>query len=258
MSAFVATHSRIGLKCLAPRPMAAVRLLCIPYAGGGALAFHPWAALLPAHVEAYALQLPGREDAVREPPLLTWPEVIEALAEAVAPLPYMPTAVFGHSLGAVIALELARWMHRHQPGRLVHLFASGRPWPGHEEKDDWQLADLVATATDDALLRALDRRYGSLSTSLSHPEIREFILPILRADLALLDAYRHASAPLLDCLLTVFAGTDDPTTPVESLDGWRRETSAAFALRMLAGGHFFLESERKQLVADIVGCLPDR
>lgn len=258
MSAFVAPRSCIGLKCLAPRPMASLRLLCIPYAGGGALAFHPWAALLPAHVEGYALQLPGREGAVREPPLRTWPEVIEALAEAVAPLPEMPTAVFGHSLGAVIALELARWMHRHQPGRLVHLFASGRPWPGHEATNDGPLADLVATAPDDALLRALDQRYGSLSTSLSHPEIRDFILPILRADLGLLAAYRHACTPVLDCPLTAFAGAADPTTPVESLDGWRRETSGAFALRMLAGGHFFLESERTRLVAGIVGCLPDR
>lgn len=252
MSASTATRSRIGLKCLAPRPMASVRLLCIPYAGGGALAFHPWTALLPAHVEAYALQLPGREDAVREPPLVTWPALIDALADAVAPLPGMPTAVFGHSLGAVIALELARWMHRHQPGRLVHLFASGRPWPGHEATSSEQLAELVATAPDDALLQHLDRRYGSLSTSLSHPEIRDFILPILRADLCLLAAYRHAPAPALDCALTVFAGSGDPTTPAESLDGWQRETRGAFAVRMFAGQHFFLESGRKRLVADIV------
>lgn len=241
----------IHLKCLAPRPMASLRLLCIPYAGGGALTYRPWATLLPDHVEAYALQLPGREDRIREPPLVEWPAMMDALAEAVSPLPHLPTAVFGHSLGAVIALELGRWMHREQPGRLAHLFASGRPWPGNPAPEDRAVEELLAGGSDDALLQELDRRYGSMSTNLAHPEIRELLMPVLRADLRLLVAHRYAPAPPLECALTVFAGTEDRTTPAASLDGWCGETRGETAVRMLEGQHFFLESHRNQLLMEI-------
>lgn len=115
----------VRLKCLAPRPMASLRLLCIPFAGGGTVTFRRWAALLPPHIEAFAVQLPGREDRLREPALDDWQSMMDALIEAVAPLPFLPTAIFGHSLGAVIALELGRRMHARQPGRLRQVFASG-------------------------------------------------------------------------------------------------------------------------------------
>lgn len=245
----------IHLKCLAPRPMASLRLLCIPYAGGGTLAFRPWAARLPAHVEAYAVQLPGREDRIREPLLVAWPAMMSALAEAISPMPFMRTAVFGHSLGAVIGLELARWMHGHQPGRLVHLFASGRPWPGNMAPEDHAVRVLLADGSDEALLQELDRRYGSMATHLAHPEIREMVMPVLRADLRLLAAHRYAPAPPLECALTVFAGTEDHTTPIASLDGWCNETRGETAVRMLEGQHFFLESHRNLLLAEIMRAL---
>lgn len=244
-------RTSIRLKCLAPRPMASLRLLCIPFAGGGTLAFRGWAALLPPHVEAFAVQLPAREDRLGEPALDAWQPMMEALIEAVAPLPRLPTAIFGHSLGAVIGLELGRWMQAAQPARLKHVFASGRPWPGGNAGERRDLHALP----DADLLRALDRQYGSLSTSLSHPEIRDLTLPILRADLCLLASYRHAPSTTLACPLTVFAGTADPMTPAESLEGWRQETSGPFRVRTLDGGHFFLESHRTELVADVVSCL---
>lgn len=241
----------IRLKCLSPRPMASLRLLCIPFAGGGALAFRDWPALLPLHVEAFAVQLPGREDRLREPALDDWQPMMTALVDAVAPLPRMPTAIFGHSLGAVIALELARWMQARQPGLLRHAFASGRPWPGATTAERRDLHALP----DDALLQALDRQYGSLATSLSHPDIREMTLPILRADLRLLDSYRYAPSPPLACPLTVYAGSDDPMTSALAIEGWREETSGAFEARTFDGGHFFLESHREALVAELAARL---
>lgn len=246
-------HMTVRLKCLAPRPMASLRLLCIPFAGGGTLTFRGWAALLPPQVEAFAVQLPGREDRLRELALDAWQPMMDAMIEAVAPLPFLPTAIFGHSLGAVIGLELGRWMHARQPGRLIHVFASGRPWPGSSTGECSNLHAL----SDDDLLRVLDRQYGSLSTSLSHPDIRDLTLPILRADLRLLDSYRYSRSPVLDCPLTVFAGIDDPVTSAASLAGWGQETHGPFRVRMLDGQHFFLESHRTQLVADIASCLEE-
>lgn len=107
------------------------------------------------------------------------------------------------------------------------------------------------------MLQALDQRYGSLLTSLAHPDIRDLALPILRADMRLLDSYSYARSAALNCPLRVYAGTDDPATSVDSLEAWRQETLGPFSIRMLDGQHFFPESHRAQLVADIASCLEE-
>ena len=233
--------------------MATLRLLCIPYAGGGAFCFRGWAALLPASVEAFAVQLPGREDRIDAPAFDRWQPMMAALTEAVAFLPPLPTAIFGHSLGAVIALELGRWMQARQPGRLHQLYVSGYGWPGSPMNQRRNLASLP----DAELLQALDQTYGSLSTSLSHPDIRDLMLPVLRADLRQLDTYRHAVSPALDCPLTVFAGRDDPATASANLEAWRQESRGPFRIRNFDGQHFFLESDRARLVATIASSLEE-
>lgn len=234
--------------------MATLRLLCIPFAGGGATSFRGWAQRLPAAIEVFAVQLPGREDRIRDPVIVDWATLMQALVVAVAPLPPMPTAIFGHSLGAVIALELGRWMQERQPGRLQHVFASGRPWPGDQAGDEDDRERLHGLSDDD-LLQALDRRYGSLATGLSHPDIRELLLPALRADLRLLDSYQYARSDALDCPLTVFAGRLDPATSTGNVAGWRQETRRAFNVRRLDGAHFFIDTHREALLADVVADL---
>lgn len=241
----------IRLKCLAPRPMATQRLLCVPYAGGGAGTFRGWAALLPAHVEAFAVQLPGREERLREAAYETWPAMMAALIDSLERLPDLPSAIFGHSLGAVMALEIGRWMQVRRPGQLRHLFVSGRPWPGGGE----HLRGDLAALPDAQLLDALEQQYGSPPVALSHPDIQPLVLPTLRADLRLLASYRYQPVAPLACPLTVFAGAGDPATPAASLAEWRCETSGPFAIQVMEGQHFFLEERCAQLVADVVSRL---
>lgn len=231
--------------------MASLRLLCFPYAGAGFSAFRGWAERLPAHVEAFAVQLPAREDRLSTAPLVEWPRMFSALLEAVRALPPQATAIFGHSLGAVTGFELARWMHGHAAPP-VHLFLSARAWAGLPR----DALTPIWQADDDAMLAAMDRRFGSLDTSLSHPEIRAAVLPALRADLQLLDSYRYAAAPPLPCPLTVLAGRDDPSTSPASLSGWQQETTAAFDTVLFDGGHFFNETGRDALVGTIAARLP--
>jgi surfactin synthase thioesterase subunit len=247
------TLMSIVLKCLASRPMARVRLLCIPFAGAGVSAFSKWSPLLPETIEPFAVQLPGREERLRSTPFRSWQPMMDSLITAASSLPPLPTALFGHSLGAVIALDLARHLYSAHPRRLRQLFVSGRPWPGHSGSRRLN-AD---TLDDDQLLAALDREYGSGSSSLSHPEIREVMLPALRADLALLDSHVYRHAPPLTCPLTVYGGDSDPGTSPSSLDGWRAETSGPFRLVTLAGNHFFVESRRRELVTDIVRAITE-
>lgn len=237
----------IRLMCLAPRPMATQRLLCVPYAGGGAATFRGWAARLPDTVEAFAVQLPGREDRLREAAYEGWPAMMAALTDSLERLPDLPSAIFGHSLGAVLALEIGRWMHARRPGQLRHLFVAGRPWPGGGRRLPGDLAALP----DAQLLDSLEQQYGSPAAALSHPDIRAVMLPILRADLRLLASYQYQSPVPLTCPLTVYAGSSDPSTPAASLAGWQRETNGPFAIQLLEGQHFFLETRRSQLVADV-------
>lgn len=231
--------------------MATQRLLCVPYAGGGAATFRDWASLLPANVEAFAVQLPGREERLREAAYETWPAMMAALIDSLERLPGLPSAIFGHSLGAVMALEIGRWMEARRSGQLRHLFVSGRPWPGGGEHRRGDLAALP----DPQLLEALGRQYGSVSAALSHPDIRALALPVLRADLRLLASYHYLPAVPLTCPLTVFAGANDPATPTVSLAQWQRETTGPFAIQILEGQHFFLEERCTQLVADVVSRL---
>lgn len=243
----------VRLHCLSPRPMATRRLLCVPYAGGGRMAFRGWAQLLPPQVEPYVLQLPAREERMGQPALQSWSPMMAAVIRALAALPPAPTAIYGHSLGALIALDIARWMEADQPGRLQHLFVAARPWPGHPAAAA-DIADLPDLA-DDALLEAMDRRYGSLSTGMSHPEIRDVVMPTLRADLRLLADHRHHHGPGLRSPLTVLAGDRDPATPAESVTGWRNETRGRYSECVLEdAAHFFIDTHR----TDVVGCILDR
>jgi surfactin synthase thioesterase subunit len=248
------TLMSIVLKCLASRPMARVRLLCIPFAGAGLSAFGKWSSLLPESIEPFAVQLPGREDRLRSAPFRTWQPMMDSLITAAAGLPPLPTVLFGHSLGAVIALELARYLHTSQPGRLRHLCLSGRPWPG----DPGITRVTPDSLDDDQLLAALDRAYGSGSSSLSHPEIRAVMLPALRADLALLNSHVYRPGVTLSCPITVYGGDGDPGTTPASLDAWRRETSGPFRLVMLPGDHFFVDSRRAELVGDLAAAVAAR
>lgn len=241
----------IRLKSLVAHPMARIRLLCIPFAGAGVVGFRPWARLLPPHVEAFAVLLPGREDAIAEAPLTDWGAMRHALIDAVSSLPALPTAIFGHSLGAVVGLDLARWLQMTSRGPVAHLFVSGRHWPGCEARA--VIDDLEASDAD--LLQSLNAQYGSLSTSLSHAEIRNVAMPALRADLKLLRSYRYTVSSPLTCPLTAFRGSRDPTTTIDDVNAWATESTGVFRTVELQGDHFFIESRRTELVSTVVSSL---
>lgn len=231
--------------------MAKQQLLLIPFAGGGRATFQRWSNVLSESIEAHVLQLPGREDRLHEPALTKWPEMIDAARAAIDELPKLPLAILGHSLGATIAFELARNLQGDSARHLSHLFLAARPWPGFpsDERKD------TATLTDGELLSYMNEKYGSLSTSLAHPEVRELALPGLRADLDLLGDYVWRSAPRLEVPVTVFGGLEDPITPRSSLDAWNKETAHACTVEMLPGGHFFLEAHSDTICTKIASQL---
>ncbi len=240
----------VRLLRLRPQTAPRVRLVCVPYAGAGVTPFRPWTRLLPEWIELCALQPPGREDRLSEAPLTDWSAMVDACAAALRPVAdaQVPIAFYGHSLGALVVLELARDIARRRPQGLAHLFCAARSWPGSPQDQLLQVSHL----TDAALVELLDARFGALSTSFAVPEIRDLVLPILRADLTMLEGYRYAPAPPLPCPLTVCVGVDDPATADAEPEAWRVETAAECATLRFNGGHFFLEAERQALLAQIV------
>lgn len=224
-------------------PKAGVRLICFPYAGGTAMVYRSWAQRLPAEVEVLAVQLPGRASRMQEPLHFDLPRLIEAMAPVLAPHLEAPFAFFGHSMGAMIAFELARLLRREGRAGPLRLFVSGRSAP-QLNRTHAPLHDLPQPE----LLRELGRLNGTPREVLEHPELMELMLPILRADFSVCDTYEYREEPPLDCPITAFGGLQDAGVPRRNLEAWREQTSGAFTLRMLPGDHFFLHSDESLLL----------
>ncbi|MBE2997588.1 thioesterase [Nocardiopsis sp. HNM0947] len=239
-------------RCFHPSQEPRARLVCFPHAGGSASAFHPLSkGLAERGVETRAVQYPGRQDRYREPFFEKVDALVETVVEELSPLADegIPLAFFGHSMGAVLAFEAVRRLER-EGRRPAALFASASqapslPWPPPGTPS--------ARGADDAALTE-DLRLLSEGTSpvLQHPALLELALPALRADFLMLEGYEYTPGEQLDCPVVALAGDRDPRVPVDSVGPWEKETAAGFHMRVMPGGHFYLEDQLPQVVEEIV------
>ncbi|MEO7020522.1 MAG: alpha/beta fold hydrolase [Ktedonobacteraceae bacterium] len=222
-----------------PNPAARVRLFCFPFAGGGASTYYPWISLLAPEIDVYPVQFPGRENRVKEPPLRRLDGLIQALAQALQPYFDMPYAFFGHSMGALVSFELTRQL-RQQGARLPeHLFLSAYRSP-ETPSDEPRQALPESALSDSALMKTLLELDGTSPEILANEELRQLLLPILRADFAVCESYQfHAQEPLA-CPITVLGGQQDKRVQQAKLETWRKQTSQDFATHMLLGNHLFI------------------
>jgi medium-chain acyl-[acyl-carrier-protein] hydrolase len=226
-----------------PRSEARLRLFCFPFSGAGALPFRGWSDSLPG-VEACAFVPPGRETRLKESPITRMDPLVAELVREVLAHPGLPFAFYGHSLGAFVALEVARQLRRRGAPMPERLFVASATAP--------QLHHVAAPIAGgpDAVLIARLRRYGGTPEAvLAEPELMALLLPAFRADYGIWEAYRSADEPPLDVPISAFGGLSDDMTPREEIEGWRAQTTRAFALRMLPGGHLFLNTARPALLA---------
>ncbi|WP_029013109.1 thioesterase II family protein [Niveispirillum irakense] len=233
-----------------PRPEADIRLFCFHHAGGGAAFFVPWAAELPRHVELIAIRLPGREAAYGAPRCADPAQVVDGVRAAMAPLLDRPFALFGHSLGALLAYRTALSLVAEGAGAPTHLFCSAFRAP-HLPLSRAPLSGLAQAD----LLEELDRHGGIPAAVRAHEELLSLILPVLRDDLALAEGYQHDNAPPLNCPLTALGGQEDGLVSAAELAGWADHTTGPFRRLIYPGGHFYLSDHRPRLIADIVAGL---
>lgn len=232
---------------LAPVPPAPrLRLLCLPFAGGGPLAFRSWAAALPAGVELLVAQLPGRERRLGEAPCSDIGTITEALCAAIPARPEAPLALFGHSMGGALAHDLAVALTRAgHPPAVVAVAGRQAPHLVHRRRPLHRLTDV-------ALLATLAEMGGTPAEVLGNSELMALMLPALRADILLAESFLRPAGPAFSCPVLALAGRDDPFAPPSDVQAWQSVTTGRFRFECFDGGHFFTTRHRDTILAMIV------
>ncbi|MEH0420861.1 thioesterase II family protein [Streptomyces sp. B21-083] len=213
------------------------KLVCLPYAGAGASFYRPWTALAGAELEIVALQLPGRERLIDEEPYTDVHRAVDGLlAQLRARLGAEGgrVALFGHSLGAVLAYELAHRLTAEPGVEPVHLFVSGSPAPGKGR------AGRATGLSDDEFLARVGEFAGYRHPAFDDPEMRELLLPALRADVEMHENHTPSTELPLDLPLTVLRGQDDELVDHDDAVSWSKSTARDFTYVELPGGHMYL------------------
>ncbi|WP_411144260.1 thioesterase II family protein [Streptomyces sp. x-80] len=224
-----------------PAPDAPVRLVCFPHAGGAASYYHPVALALTPDAEVLAIQYPGRQDRHTEPCVDDVGTLADHVHDALRDRMDRPVVFFGHSMGALVAFEVARRMER-DGGGPVHLFASGRRAPSRYRHE------TVHQRDDDGLVAELRSMSGTDSRVLEDEEVLRLVLPALRSDYRAVETYRHEPGASVRCPVTVLVGDDDPKTTLDEGRAWREHTTGAFDMQVFPGGHFYLTDRSADVI----------
>jgi medium-chain acyl-[acyl-carrier-protein] hydrolase len=240
-------------------PHADLLLFCLPYAGGGAYAYRTWRETAPPHLQVCPLELPGRGRRLAEAPFLRMDPLARSMAEFLAEVIDRPYALFGHSMGGLVAFEVARKLRSRGLPAPEHLFVSAMSAP-----DVPRSGRVLHSAPDEEVKQHLLDLGGTPRELLDDRDLMELMLPTLRADFCVLETYEYRAEPPLPTPITVFAGTRDDAISNQDMSGWRRQTRAAARLQMFPGDHFFLQSRAADVLRSVVTVLgrpssgPDR
>jgi surfactin synthase thioesterase subunit len=223
-------------------------LVCFAHAGGSATFFRPLSGALAPGVGVLAVQYPGRQDRYTEPPVDSIAELADRVAGVLADGRQdsgRPVAFFGHSMGAVVAFEVALRLRRSGHEGPALLFASGRRAPSVHQAETVHLRD------DAGVLAELRSLSGTEAVVLDDEEMVRLVLPAVRADYRAIETYRVGPDAVLSCPIVGMVGDADPKAPVEEVREWRRHTTGEFTLRAFPGGHFYLTPGQDRVAATI-------
>ncbi|MDR6315945.1 thioesterase II family protein [Actinoplanes couchii] len=227
-----------------PAATATTKLVCLPHAGGSASYFFPVSARLSPAVQVLAVQYPGRQDRRGERCIKSIAELADALVPYVLAQADRPLALFGHSMGASLAFELAQRLEDRAVIPLA-LFVSGRRAPSRHHVETTHQLD------DEGLLREMRALGGTHASLLVDDELIRMALPAIRGDYTAAETYRWVPGPPLRTPIHVYTGRSDPRVTLDEASAWREHTTAGFSLTPYSGGHFFLNDHAAQITEAI-------
>lgn len=222
-----------------------VRLFCLPHSGATAQGYLRWVKALPSWIVVRPVETPGRGARIRETPRTDLVGLAQDLAAELRPHVGSAYALFGHSLGAIVAFELAHALIARGAPAPLRLFASASAAPAL--RDD---RDRAAPMSDVKLVEELRRLGGTPEEALADPQLMTLVLPALRADFLMSGGYVRQPRGPLSCPITALGGTRDDVAH-DAIAAWEAETSAGFDMRLFEGGHFFIH-EREREALDLV------
>ncbi len=225
-------------------------MFCLPYAGGGASVYNPWSHSFPDSIELQAVQLPGRESRYNEARFTEIHETAKALADSIKPYLDRPYALFGYSMGALVAFELIRELRRRGEPLPIQLFTAAMRAP--------QTPPICPSLTDlplDSFLEKMRHYYDPPQDAWNLPELLEIILPTLRADMKMCDGYIHNLEPPFECPIHAFAGQHDRCSPPAIIREWRQQTTGDFSMDVFDGTHFFINTALDDLQRIVISRL---
>jgi surfactin synthase thioesterase subunit len=233
--------------------IARVQLICLPYAGAGAAVYRGWQSRLPHWIELIALELPGHGLRQGEPVVQDWRELIDIMMASVRARVRGPLALFGHSMGALVAIELAHALRASGGPTPLWVGAAGCVAPQRRELDLTWL-----DCPDERLIAELRSLGGTPGEVLECRDLLDLILPTVRADFHLCGSYQPARRAPLDCPMLVLGGVRDPISrPYDNLSAWSLETNGPCRIELVDGGHFFIHEREASVVGVVISSVAE-
>ena len=224
-------------------------LFCLPYAGASAMSYARWRRSAPAWLDIRPLELPGRGSRAGEPLASDLVDLAAQLARELRGETYRHYALFGHSMGSLLAFELACALRAQGLPAPRALLVSGGSAPAH--RDYLRFRQPLG---DEQLMAELASLQGTPMEALQDPELMRLALPVLRADFLLCGRYRYQPTAPLQCPVHVLAGAEDRASQAQLL-AWREHAGAGFSLELFAGGHFFIQEQERAVLDHLIACL---
>ncbi|NEO76845.1 MAG: alpha/beta fold hydrolase [Moorea sp. SIO4G3] len=229
-----------------PKPNARLRLFCFHPWGSSASMFQGWSDQLLTDIEVLPIQLPGRQRRLQEKPFTEFVPLIQVLGEIISPYLDRPFAFFGHSMGALIAFELAHVLEQEYNLKPLHLFLSAALPPS-----DTSLSKEFESFSQEQRLNYLMNISEIPKDIYDDPSLLQELMNVFKADLKLLQSYTYVEKPPLSCPISSFGGINDSLTSEKQLSEWSKYTSSTFEVQMFPGKHMFLKDSQKLLLDTI-------
>ena len=242
------TAGEIWFSVQAPLVSPAMRLFCFTHAGGSCAEFHGWHRWLPKNVEVCGIQMPGRGKRFREAPYTDLGLLVTDLCDAISPYLDLPFAFFGHSVGALVAFELASKLRLGDKPEPNQLFLSAFPAP-HLKMSHNKLHHLP----EDEFRNAIQALNGMPDAVNNDPELMSIAYPLIRADCKLVESREYSSPKPLNTPMVILGGIADQQVSIDALEQWAKFTSGGFQLVLFPGDHFYIHTQKEALLDSLSG-----